>query len=107
MDVYWLLTNPLMYDMLNILFGILLVVGIGLFIYNLVLLIISHRRTGPIISMAISLLIVGISVRWEWIVPLIAETMGGITQYISLYLYQMISQWLAQHTATTTAFLIL
>ncbi|MFB0563509.1 MAG: hypothetical protein ACETWM_20100 [Candidatus Lokiarchaeia archaeon] len=107
MDVYWLVTNPLMYDLLNILFGILLVVGIGLFIYNLVMLIFSYRRSGPIIGMIISLFIVGISVRWEWIIPIIAETMGGVAQYIGLYLYQIISQWLAQHTATATALLLL
>jgi hypothetical protein len=106
MDVYWLITNPLMHDILNILFGILLVVGIGLFIFNLVKLIFSYRRTGPIMGIILSLLIIGISVRWEWIIPIVAETMGGVTQYLGLYIYQIINQWLAQHTTLTAPLLL-
>nr|MDO8080834.1 hypothetical protein [Candidatus Freyarchaeota archaeon] len=106
MDAYSFLYNPLVYNLLNIIFGILLVVGIGLLIMNLVKLATSNHRTGPIIGIIISLLILGISVKWETILSIILEIMGGVTQYLAIYLYQMIYQWLAQNPVPLTVLLM-
>ncbi|MEX2750267.1 MAG: hypothetical protein Q6366_000130 [Candidatus Freyarchaeota archaeon] len=102
MDVYWLLFNPLMHDALTLIFGVVLVLGLGLFIYNLILLISYYRKRQVIPRMFLSLFLIGISVRWEWFLPVIAEAMGGITQYIGLYIYYMVYQYLAQHGAAIT-----
>lgn len=97
MDPYWFLTNPLIHDLLSLVFGIALVVGIGLLILNIVKLATSHNRMGPALGMIIGLLVVGISVKWESVLPIISEAMGGVVQYISIYLYILIYQWLAQN----------
>jgi len=106
MDVYWFLFNPLVRDLLNLGFGILLVVGVGMLILNLVMLVFSYRRTGPILGIIVSLLIIGISVRWDWFVLAISEVMGGVVQYLGYYLYILIYQWLAQHTPTIASLLL-
>lgn len=107
MDVYWILFNPLVHDILNLIFGILFIVGLVLFVWNLLKLITSYHRTGPAIALIVCLLVIGISVRWEWFLPIIAETMGGITQYLGLYLYYMIYQYLAQQQFTFTTLILL
>jgi len=106
MDVYWILFNPLVHDILNLIFGILFIVGLVLFVWNLLKLITSYHRTGPAIALIVCLLVIGISVRWEWFLPIIAETMGGITQYLGLYLYYMIYQYLAQQQFTFTILIL-
>ena len=106
MDVYWLLFNPLMHDLFNLLFGILLVVGLVLFTWNLLKLITSWNRTGPAMALIASLLLIGISARWEWFLPVLSEAMGGAVQYLSLYLYYMIYQYIAQHGFTATALIL-
>jgi len=100
LDVYWLLYNPMVRDLLNLGFGILLVVGVGLLVFNLVTLAFSYRRTGPVLGIIISLLIIGISVRWDWFVLTISEIMGGVVQYLGYYIYALIYQWIAQHLTT-------
>jgi len=107
MDVYWFLFNPLVRDLLNLGFGILLVVGVGMLILNLVMLVFSYRRTGPILGIIVSLLIIGISVRWDWFVLAISEVMDGVVQYLGYYLHILIYQWLAQHTPTIITPLII
>ena len=74
--------------------------GVGMLILNLVMLVLSYRRTGPILGIIVSLLIIGISVRWDWFVLAISEVMGGVVQYLGYYLHILIYQWLAQHTPT-------
>ncbi|MEX2707173.1 MAG: hypothetical protein Q6352_018235 [Candidatus Freyrarchaeum guaymaensis] len=106
MDVYWLLFNPLMHDLLNLFFGILLVVGLVLFVWNLLKLITSWNRMGPAIALIVSLLLIGISVRWEWFLPVLSEAMGGAVQYLGLYLYYMIYQYITQHGFTATALIL-
>jgi hypothetical protein len=103
MDPYWFLYNPLTDNLLNILFGIVLVIGVGLLIMNIIRLATSRSRIGPVIGSIISLFIIGIAVSWETILPIIAQTMGGVMQYFTIYIYMLISQWLAQQAATTTA----
>ncbi|MEM2133777.1 MAG: hypothetical protein QXS27_00745 [Candidatus Jordarchaeaceae archaeon] len=98
-DVYWLLTNPLTYNLLNTIFGILLVIGVGMLILNLALLAISHHRLSYIIGIIISLLLIGVSSKWHLIIPIIIEISGGVTQYIGIYLYQLVNQWLTQNPA--------
>jgi hypothetical protein len=107
MDPYWFLYNPLTKNLLNIIFGIVLVVGVGLLIMNIIQLATSRHRIGPVIGSIISLFIIGISVSWETILPIIAQAMGGAVQYLTIYLYMLLSQWLAQQTAATTATAIL
>ncbi|MHA1363796.1 MAG: hypothetical protein ACTSP1_14860 [Candidatus Freyarchaeota archaeon] len=106
MDVYWLLYNPLMYDMLNVIFGIILVLGVGLFVYHLILLIMLYRKRQVVPRLILSLILIGISVRWEWFIPVLSEAMGGAVQYLSLYLYYMIYQYIAQHGFTATALIL-
>lgn len=106
MDVYWLLFNPLMHDILNLFFGFLFVVGLVLFVWNLLKLITSWHRIGPAISLIVCLFVIGISVRWEWFLPVIAEIMGRVTQYLGLYLYYLIYQYLAQQQATITTLIL-
>ena len=106
LDVYWLLYNPMVHDLLNLGFGILLVVGVGLLVFNLATLAFSYRRTGPVLGIIISLLIIGISVRWDWFVLTISEIMGGVVQYLGYYIYALIYQWIAQHLATVPATLL-
>ncbi|WXG40649.1 MAG: hypothetical protein WED07_07635 [Candidatus Freyarchaeum deiterrae] len=103
MDPFWFVYNPLTNGLLNIVFGIVLVVGIGLLVLNLVKLATSYNRTGPIIGLIVSLFIIGLSVTWQTVLPLISEAMGGVVQYLSIYLYTLIYQWLAQQGGTTTA----
>ncbi|MBS7251691.1 MAG: hypothetical protein KIH08_14050 [Candidatus Freyarchaeota archaeon] len=96
-NVYWLLTNPLTYNLLNTIFGILLMIGVGMFIMNLALLAVSHRRLSYMIGIIVSLLLVGVSSKWQLLVPVIIEISGGVTQYLGIYLYQLINQWLTQN----------
>jgi hypothetical protein len=107
MDVYWLIYNPLMDDVLNFIFGIVLIIGIGLFVYNLILLITYYRKGQVIPRMILSLFLIGISASWEWFVPAISQVMGAVTQYLVTYIYYMIYQYIAQHGAATTALLLL
>ena len=97
MDPYWFLFNPIIHDLLSLVFGIALVVGIGLLIMNLVKLATSYSRVGPALGMIVGLLVVGISVKWESVLPIISEAMGGVVQYLSIYLYILIYQWLVQN----------
>ncbi|WXG40862.1 MAG: hypothetical protein WED07_08830 [Candidatus Freyarchaeum deiterrae] len=103
MDPYWFMYDPLTQSLLNIIFGIVLIVGIGLLVMNIVKLATSHQRMGPTIGLILSLLIIGLSASWQSVLPIIAQTMGGVVQYLSIYLYTLIYQWIAQHTTTTTA----
>jgi Ca2+/Na+ antiporter len=103
MDPSWFLYNPLSNGLLNILFSIVLVVGIGLLVFNLVKLATSYNRTGPIIGLIISLFIIGLSVAWQNVLPLITGAMGGVVQYLTIYIYTLIYQWLAQQSGTTAA----
>jgi hypothetical protein len=107
MDVYWLLANPLMHDVFNLMFGIVLVIGVGLFIYNLIELIMFVRKRQIIPRMILSLFLIGISVSWEWFIPILTQAMGAATQYLVTYLYYMIYQYIAQHGFTFTALLLL
>jgi len=107
MDPYWFMFNPLIHDLLNLVFGIALVVGIGLLIMNLVKLATSHSRMGPALGMIVGLLVVGVSVRWESVLPIISEAMGGVVQYLSIYLYMLVYQWLAQNPIPIAALLLL
>ncbi|MEM3525943.1 MAG: hypothetical protein QXV37_00890 [Candidatus Jordarchaeaceae archaeon] len=97
MDPYWFLFNPIVHDLLNLVFGVALVVGIGLLIVNIVKLATSYSRVGPAIGIVIGLLVIGISVKWESVLPIISEAMGGVAQYLSIYLYILIYQWLTQN----------
>ncbi|MEM3565140.1 MAG: hypothetical protein QXR19_18070 [Candidatus Jordarchaeaceae archaeon] len=56
-------------------------------IINVVRLATSHRRMGAVLGVILGLLVVGISVRWESVLPIISEAMGGVVQYLSIYLY--------------------
>ncbi|MEM3562174.1 MAG: hypothetical protein QXR19_02995, partial [Candidatus Jordarchaeaceae archaeon] len=85
--------------LLNTIFGILLVIGVGMLILNLALLAISHHRLSYIIGIIISLLLIGVSSKWHLIIPIIIEISGGVTQYIGIYLYQLVNQWLTQNPA--------
>ncbi len=98
-NVYWLLTNPLTYNLLNTIFGILLMIGVGMFIMNLALLAVFHRRLSYIIGIVISLLLIGVSSKWHLLIPIIIEISGGVTQYLGIYLYQLINQLLTQNLA--------
>nr|MDO8081539.1 hypothetical protein [Candidatus Freyarchaeota archaeon] len=82
-------------------------VGIGLLIMNLVKLATSHSRMGPALGMIVGLLVVGVSVRWESVLPIISEAMGGVVQYLSIYLYMLVYQWLAQNPIPIAALLLL
>ena len=63
MDSYWVLFNPLTSSLLNMVFGIVLVIGVGILILNLVKLATSsYQRTGPAIGIILSLIIIGLSV---------------------------------------------
>ena len=102
MDTSWFLYNPLSNGLLNLLFSIVLVVGIGLLVFNLVKLATSsHNRMGPIIGLIISLFVVGLSVTWQTVLPLITGAMGGVVQYFTIYIYTLIYQWLNQQSGTT------
>jgi hypothetical protein len=107
MDVYWLLANPLMHDVLNIIFGIVLILGVGLFLYYLIGLIMLYRKRQVIPQMFLSLFLIGISVSWEWFIPILSQAMGAATQYLVTYLYFMIYQYVTQHGAATAALLLL
>jgi len=61
----------LFHDLFNIVFGIALLVGLGLVIINIVRLATSHRRMGAALGVIIGLLVVGISVKWESVLPII------------------------------------
>ena len=106
LDPYWFLFNPLVHDLLNIVFGILLIIGVGMLILNLVMLVFTYRRMGPILGIVISLFIIGISVKWDWFILAVSEIMGGVVQYLGYYFYMMIYQWLAQHMPTITTLLL-
>ena len=106
LDPYWPLFNPLVRNILSIVFGAILIAGIGVLIFNLVMLAISHRRIGPLLGITISLLVMGISVRWDWFVLIVSEIMGGMVQYVGYYLYMMVYEWLAQNTLTLPAILL-
>jgi hypothetical protein len=97
MDPYWVVFNPLTNGLLNIVFGLLLIVGVGILIINMVMLVFTYRRSGPILGIIISLLIIGISVDWEPFILFISQAMGGVVQYITYYLWLLIYQWLAQN----------
>lgn len=97
MDLYWFLFNPLVHDLLNLVFGIALVVGIVLIIVNIVKMATAYSRIGPALGIVIGLLVVGISVKWESILPIVSEAMGRLVQYLSVYFYILIYQWLAQN----------
>ncbi len=107
MDVYSFLFNPFIYDLLNIVFGIVLIVGVGMLVINLVMLVFSYRRTGPIIGIVTSLFIIGISVKWDWFILAVSQIMGGVVQYLGYYFYMLIYQWLAEHIPTLTITLLM
>jgi len=106
LDPYWFLFNPFIRNLLNIVFGVLLIIGIGMLVLNLVMLVFSYRRTGPLLGIAVSLLVIGISVRWDWFILTISEVMGGVVQYLGYYLYLMVYQWLAQNMPLVSAALL-
>ena len=107
MNPFWLFSDPLIQTLLNLVFGIALVVGIGLLILNIVKLATSHSRMGPIIGLVIGLLVIGLSVSWQTVLPIIAEAMGGVVQYLSLYLYMIVYQWLAQNPIPIATLLLI
>ncbi|MEM3525977.1 MAG: hypothetical protein QXV37_01060 [Candidatus Jordarchaeaceae archaeon] len=106
MGICWFLYNPLSYNILNIIFGILLIIGILLFIMNLVKLATTQHYTSPIIGIIVSLLVIGISIKWETILPLITEIMSGITHYLIIYIYLLIQQWLIQTPLLPTTIIL-
>ncbi|WXG39851.1 MAG: hypothetical protein WED07_03340 [Candidatus Freyarchaeum deiterrae] len=106
MSTYWILFNPIVQSLLSLLFGLTLVAGIGLLILNLVMITLSHHRTGNLIGIAVSLILIGVSAEWQTIIPLITDIMGGISDYVALYLYQLINQWLTQNPTTYTTSLV-
>jgi hypothetical protein len=97
MTAYWILYNPLVYNLFNLIFGLILIVGIGLFIMNLVIIVISHHRSGPLIGIAFSLILIGVAADWQTIIPLITDIAGGITDYMLLYITQLINQYMGQN----------
>ncbi|MGQ9723220.1 MAG: hypothetical protein ACUVXA_18105 [Candidatus Jordarchaeum sp.] len=106
MDIYWLLFNPMMYELLNIIFGFILILGLGLFIYNIILLITYYRKRQVIPRLILSLILIGMTVRWELILPAVSEIMGGVVQYYGTFMLYLIYQWLAQHGIPMTLFLL-
>ena len=66
-------------------------------IFNLVMLVFSYCRTGPIIGIIISLFIIGISVRWDWSVLAVSEVMGGVVEYLGYYFNMLVYQWMAHY----------
>jgi hypothetical protein len=106
-DVYWLLTNPVTYNLLNTIFGILLMIGVGMLVLNLALLAISHHRLSYLVGIIISLLLIGVSSKWHLVIPIIIEISGGVTQYIGIYLQQLVNQWLTQNPTPITLLFLL
>jgi hypothetical protein len=109
MVVNWLLFDPLMQNVLNVMFGVFLMIGVGLLIFNLLYLVFA-RRLGCIFGVIIGLLIIGICVQWDAFVlnvsEFVGQIVGGLTQSIEFYFFQMTYQWLFQNITTATVFLI-
>ncbi|MFB0560843.1 MAG: hypothetical protein ACETWM_06485 [Candidatus Lokiarchaeia archaeon] len=109
MVINWLLFDPFMQNVLNVMFGVFLMIGVGLLIFNLLYLVFA-RRLGCILGVIIGLFIIGICVRWDSFIlhvsDFVGQIMGGLTQSIGFYFFQVTYQWLFQNITAATVFLI-
>ncbi|MFB0560135.1 MAG: hypothetical protein ACETWM_02700 [Candidatus Lokiarchaeia archaeon] len=106
-DIFWWLTNPFVNGLLSIIFGIFMILSIGILVLNLIKLTYAYNRTGPIIGVALSLLFIGVCAKWDWFLPFVVDLMGKIVKGIGYYMEQMITYWLLSLNLPTSITLLL